>query len=492
MNSTLYKRRRLRQKPHILTIEQSRELGQLAGNKVLKHVTDQGLIPYNLFRLRKRKLEKIYKYLENHRLIHDKAPTIDSLQTHQLAEYLLNIIYPGYPACKAKNQAYTDYRACREKDLGPIPLAYDYVPTTQVYERLDELYRIDVNWQQNTAPCIDVPIPLLKKSMDRIRAGNFKKSNEHVEYHLYFWNSTRTLLKPQCKSLLLNHQEIWSKEKEQMVNEGFMHIDITDKLKYFIQLTSRKSIAINDRISKEALVNHCQPSPNHALKITPHKSIKFEIKLADDDESNISHISISAVTKRTTDELVSDLYLQATTECIARSIQTSSFPLDTQQIAVHLLRQKNETKSLKSAEHLFMTCLSNSYSDLCHEQAKEIELIDPISFERIQHPIQSIHCNHHACFDAAVFFDHHADIQLWHCPICFVHIKSTEELRMDYTTKLALEQYAEEDKLLDTSETEIYTDEENTLLIATEGLKRPNTLCDRETKKRLCPLTHVM
>lgn len=44
MNLTLYKRRRLRQKPHILTIEQSRELGQLAGNKVLKHVTDQGLV----------------------------------------------------------------------------------------------------------------------------------------------------------------------------------------------------------------------------------------------------------------------------------------------------------------------------------------------------------------------------------------------------------------------------------------------------------------
>lgn len=44
MNLTLYKRRRLRQKPHILTIEQSRELGQLVGKKVLKHVTDQGLV----------------------------------------------------------------------------------------------------------------------------------------------------------------------------------------------------------------------------------------------------------------------------------------------------------------------------------------------------------------------------------------------------------------------------------------------------------------
>jgi hypothetical protein len=48
--------------------------------------------------------------LFDHQLIHDKEPVIESLQTHQLAEYLLNIIYPGYPACKAKNQAYTEYR----------------------------------------------------------------------------------------------------------------------------------------------------------------------------------------------------------------------------------------------------------------------------------------------------------------------------------------------------------------------------------------------
>lgn len=185
-----------------------------------------------MFRLRKRKLEMIYKYLSKHNLIHDKEPTINSLQTHQLAEYLLNIIYPGYPVCKVKNQAYTDYRTwysthkhssnnkkltpktSREKDVGPIPLAYDYVPTTDFYERLDELYRIDVDWQQNTMPCIEVPIALLKKSIDRIRTANSMKPIENVEYHLYFWNSTRTLLKPQCKSLLLNDQEVWSEEKE--------------------------------------------------------------------------------------------------------------------------------------------------------------------------------------------------------------------------------------------------------------------------------------
>jgi hypothetical protein len=48
--------------------------------------------------------------LFSHQLTHDKEPSIETMQTHQLAEYLLNTIYPGYPACKAKNLAYTDYR----------------------------------------------------------------------------------------------------------------------------------------------------------------------------------------------------------------------------------------------------------------------------------------------------------------------------------------------------------------------------------------------
>lgn len=87
-----------------------------------------------------------------------------------------------------------------------------------------------------------------------------------------------------------------------MVNEGFMHIDITEKLKHFIRLGSKRPTVCNNQLSKESLVKRCKTTPS-SLKITAHKSIKFEIKLADNDEYNISHISISAVTKRTTDEV---------------------------------------------------------------------------------------------------------------------------------------------------------------------------------------------
>lgn len=101
--------------------------------------------------------------------------------------------------------------------MGQIsPLAYDYVPTTEVYDRLDEIYRVDVNWQEDykSVPSVDMSVPSIKKSLERIRVAHNDKSTDGIEYHLCFWNSTRTLIKPQCKSLKLNSEEIWTEQKE--------------------------------------------------------------------------------------------------------------------------------------------------------------------------------------------------------------------------------------------------------------------------------------
>jgi uncharacterized protein YpiB (UPF0302 family) len=67
-------------------------------------------LPTTLFRLKKRKLEVILQYLVDHHLVHNKNMFKDNLQTHQLAEYLLSLIYPGYSVSRAKNFAYTNYR----------------------------------------------------------------------------------------------------------------------------------------------------------------------------------------------------------------------------------------------------------------------------------------------------------------------------------------------------------------------------------------------
>jgi hypothetical protein len=116
----------------------------------------------------------------------------------------------------------------REKEPGQLsPLAYDYVPTTEVYDRLDEVYRIDFDWQEKMytgTSSIDLPISALKKSVDRIRIWHNDRSTEGIEYHLYFWNSTLTLLKPQCKSLRLNSKEIWSDKKQVRSLQGYSYI----------------------------------------------------------------------------------------------------------------------------------------------------------------------------------------------------------------------------------------------------------------------------
>ncbi|KAI8977508.1 hypothetical protein BDF20DRAFT_875278 [Mycotypha africana] len=566
MNATMYyKKRRLRQKPNILTYEQQQELSKLIVGKksTSKTLTDQGLLPTSLFRLRKRKLECLYDYLLKHDLIHcgDKEHyPIESVQTHQLAEYLLAIIYPGYPACRAKNLAFTDYRECREREATTMednssshqPLAYDFVPTTEIFDRLDEIIRVDVDdmssshssttdQQKQHKPqddCGPLTIPFpphpihnnsssilnsndngcmtsssssssslsstfkviylsvssLRKSIDRVRSANpmdtFSGHAHLMEYHLCFWNSTRTLVKPHCKSLKLQSKEIWTEKDEKMVQEGFMHVDITQSLLYCLS----------------------------TMKTQKDKSpfLTLMVELMDHEEQNINHVSISAVARKPIQEFICQLYLQTTTECMAKALRKSQHPLDTQKIILHLLKQYDDpqpsaalkeiddsakleerdmtflSEKLRRAETLFMTCTSNSnalfpsnsdsssqnhshshgsshhddvdklngsmmnslsttseedYDD--EDEGELVSFIDPLSCQkqRIQHPIKSVHCRHRTCFDAASFLRHNMDKKIWHCPICFVHIKNFEDLRMDYPMKVALREYAKEEEL---------------------------------------------
>lgn len=95
------------------------------------------------------------------------------------------------------------------------PLAYDHVPTTEIFERLDEVFYVDVNWQdERYTPCIEIPISVLKRSIDRVNASNNHKPIENIVYHLYLWNSTRTLIKPQCRSLIFDSNQVWTDEKQ--------------------------------------------------------------------------------------------------------------------------------------------------------------------------------------------------------------------------------------------------------------------------------------
>ncbi|KAI8370031.1 hypothetical protein EDC96DRAFT_502803 [Choanephora cucurbitarum] len=417
MNITSYKRRKLRQKPNILAIKQSQEIGELVGLRHLKDIISQGIIPISLFRLRKRKLEAIYSYLLKHQLIHDKEPDIHSLLTHELAEYLLHTIYPGYPACKAKNIAYADYRESRKKDTKQAdPLAYDSVPTTEVYDRLYEVYRMDVDWQdrEKTDCSIRIPVSVFRKSIERTQFIH-QKQKSAIEYHLCFWNSTRTLIKPLCRSLRFDNQEVWDEKHQNLVLEGFMHVDITDRFYCYSPSVSILADATNRQLGKL----QSKRSP-----------VTLEVELVGHEEQNISHISISAVARKSIEELVCELYLHTMTEHIARNIQKSTSPLKAQQDAIRLLRYYHTTDDIRdrmrNLENVFMAylCDTEGLEDVCLTEC--VSLIDVISQTRIRHPAKSIHCRHPTCFDAAVFFEHHLETRRWSCPICLVHIKDFE------------------------------------------------------------------
>ncbi|EIE87211.1 hypothetical protein G6F46_009263 [Rhizopus delemar] len=348
-------------------------------------------LPTTLFRLKKRKLEAILQYLVDHHLVHNKNMFKDNLQTHQLAEYLLSLIYPGYSVSRAKNFAYTNYRECREKEMNSLdPLAYDHVPTTEIFERLDEVFYVDVNWQdERYTPCIEIPISVLKRSIDRV----------------------------------------WTDEKQRTVKEGFMHIDISEQIKLCIQGKYRNN----------STLDHTKP------KLPNCQSIQIQFELENNNEQNISHISICTVMKRTSKELVSQLYMQSVTEFIHKSIYSSPYPLITQQIMIKLLRQQ------ESAEDTFMACMSGTIDDKIEQDEicmiEAVSLRDPTTLKRMRHPIKSIHCKHRSCFDANDFFDYHSNLKLWYCPICFVQIKHLEELKMDYVIKVAVEEYDQEDQV---------------------------------------------
>lgn len=82
-----------------------------------------------------------------------------------------------------------------------------------------------------------------------------------------------------------------------------------------------------------------------------------------------------------------------------------------------------------------MTCKSNAQNSSNTSSSSEDdedtmdEVVVPLVNEdgdRLVHPIKSVHCKHRSCFEASDFFDLYANIKIWHCPICQVHIKGFE------------------------------------------------------------------
>lgn len=88
-----------------------------------------------------------------------------------------------------------------------VDLAYDQLPTTDKYERLDELFRSEVTWhQEDSKSGYSISIPLKKLNRSVITEGH-ASSNINVRLFLYLWSSERMVWSPSKIQLFVDQGE---------------------------------------------------------------------------------------------------------------------------------------------------------------------------------------------------------------------------------------------------------------------------------------------
>jgi hypothetical protein len=216
-----------------------------------------------------------------------------------------------------------------------IDLAYDQLPTTDKYERLEELYRTDVNWYKEdiNSRQYTIEIPLKKLNRSIVVEGH-ATSNLNVRLFLYLWSSERMAWNPTSISLNVDKNEkgSLSEEDKKIHDYGFNHIDITDKAESITKANRRSNGSI-------------------PLTFTFH-----------DKRPIIRHVSVCAEIEKSPEELTSQLYLQTASMYIGQAMEKSSKNIP----AAHAVQQKvikvlnpydqNDRLLLPKMEQLFVSC----------------------------------------------------------------------------------------------------------------------------------------
>ncbi|CAO3629533.1 unnamed protein product [Mucor fragilis] len=441
MNINLYRRRRLRSTQPILTRIQIKDLGRIIGYTSFRQSVEFLMDPYNYFKLSKVKMAEIHSYLLEKGITTEKCPN-SHIRQNDHSRVLISILFPGYPIIKASEHHYQDLRENRSPQAKIIDLAYDQLPTSDKYERLDELYRADVDWFKSPCKggCYSLDIPLKRLNRSIVVEGH-ASSNINVRLFLYLWTSERMAWTPTADiEICIDSKEgdCLSDTDRKIYGYGFKHTDITDKSDA-IQKANRRSTS----------------------------SLPFTFKFHDKQPS-IHHVSVCAVIEKSTNELASQLYLQTASLYIGRAMEKSNrnIPVaqQVQQTAVEILNQYdlNDKLQLEKTETLFLSCAKAFIAEWNeHEDEKKddqdveifsgnevVSVLDPISLTRIQHPARCIFCTHKTTFDAVTFFKFQVTSMIWNCPICSVRIRGIQDMYIDYQTKQALIEYPKEEKFL--------------------------------------------
>ncbi|CAO3703042.1 unnamed protein product [Rhizopus stolonifer] len=284
--------------------------------------------PVNYFKLSKIKMDEIHNYLLEKGVTTERNPNIHHTHQNSHSRLLISILFPGYPIIKASDEYYRNMRENKNQSK-IISLAYDFLPTTDKYERLEELFRTKVEWKDTCT----VSIPL--KLMNRARVGEGHASLEfNVRLFLYMWTTERIPCHPvSLIRLAINGDwQTLSKEDRDSLDYGFHHIDLTEK--------SEAIAKANRRTMGEV-------------------EVSFEF----DGVPLTRHVSVCAVWEKTPMEMTSQLYTQTASLYIGQAIERSSKnPQEADKVQRQVLEAlrpcsaQNDKLSLKKTESLLLRC----------------------------------------------------------------------------------------------------------------------------------------
>ncbi|KAG2199373.1 hypothetical protein INT47_001555 [Mucor saturninus] len=433
MNINLYRRRRLRSTQAILTRVQIRDLGRKIGYTSFRQSVEFLMDPLNYFKLSKIKMADIHQYLLEQGITQEKCPSTHIRQGDH-SRLLISILFPGYPIIKASEHHYRDLRENRSLQAKVTDLAYDQLPTTDKFERLEELFKSSVDWHQRQQDEYTIDIPLKKLNRSIVVEGH-ASSKLNVRLFLYLWSSEHMAWKPQAFSLSVDGKECITEDQRKLNDYGFSHIDITDASDSILKANRRST-----------------------------SSISFVFKF--EKRPTTHHISVCAVVEKSPEELCSQLYLQTASLYIGQAMESSSKNIpaaqSVQKKVVELLNplNQNDRLELDKTEKLLLSCAESfltAWNNPEPEDDDNVEIFtggeyvsvsDPIMLTRIEHPARCIFCTHNTTFDAKVFFKFQVTSMNWRCPICLVKIRGIQDLYIDYQTKVALQKYPDEERFL--------------------------------------------
>nr|KAI7853231.1 hypothetical protein BDC45DRAFT_606790 [Circinella umbellata] len=464
--SAVYKTRKWRSNRPILTTDQLNELGKLIGMKTIPRSMDLFMNPANLFQLNKPKLNIIHQFLLDRGLEKSRIAT-SKIKQNLFATRLLDILYPGTSLWRVNEQALKLQReSISEKRKIRPGLAYDQLPTCDIFERLEELVRVDVQQniqypyhdneeeeegeeeelEDNNKPKQRIVIPthnLMSFAQERIGTKK-KKDTRDIRLHFYLWSSNRICWEPRITEFTIDGKDNQWKDMDQknVQKYGYKHIDITEKVDW-----------------KDILENRSKEND--------------EISIEFDCDVDIKQASICTVWQKTPIELVCHLYVQTAGMYICRLIENVKAQTKIaliQEKAFNIFSKKDDRRTnIHCSRSIFNDCMdiiqreeegrsmsgSGIGTNSCGDDKDDllmgdeiVSLEDPILFTRIEFPARGIHCKHVACFDAACFFRCQGLERTWQCPICAFQYKSIQDLCIDHELDQAIAKYPDETKLI--------------------------------------------